>query len=1145
MAVKIIVGRAGSGKSTYICEKVSKAAMENPWQSYLVIVPDQFTMQTQADFVNNSPRGGIMNIEVLSFSRLAHRVYEETGGIQKPVLDDTGKNLIIRRCATDVSSEIPYLAGKLNKPGYVHEVKSAISEFMQYGIGQTELTRLIDFAHKGNKLTLEKKLRDLSVVYGRFEEYIREKYITTEESMDVLAGEIYKCHIVKDSTVIFDGFTGFTPVQNRVLGAIMDVAENVIFTLSADSAKLSTDTVNEGDLFTLTHKTFASLVKIAAEHGLEAEIIPIEGAPRYTRSDELSFLEGHFYRYDGASYNNTCHDISLRASSDIRRDVSAMASDIRDLVSKEGAFYRDIAVITGNPDDYDNEIEEVFEQYELPVYLDRNRGIEQNPFIDFITAALSVLVWDYDYDSVFRLLRTGFTDISAEETDILDNYVLETGIRGFRTYSVPFAKRTRRMRRRDDNTQEFDVLNGIRVRLMKALSPLSDAIGKKTAVLPASTYVRALYGFMVANDCDRKLCQYRDRFENEGRKSDSREYAQIYRYVCQLLEQIDLLIGGEQMDPAEFLKMIEAGLSEIEVGTIPQSVDRVIVGDMERTRLKPVKYLFFLGLNDGWVPKNTGGGGIISDGDREFLTGQDIELAPSPRQQAYIDRFYLYANLCKPSDRLYLSYVFMDNGLDAVAPSYMLKHIKSLFPNLTEKTENGGRIGQIGSLREAKRLYADNLREYAFGSLSDDGVSDLKKLHRVLNEDRAFADMILSAAFARYEKSSLEDRITAILYGSRIYASVSRIESYASCAYAFFLRYGLGLKEREIYGIEATDMGTIYHGVLEIFIELLRSRGLTWFEFDDETARVLIDEAVERESVKYTDAILFESESNKYIVERMKKVMLRTVKTIAYQLRKGSYSPYEYEYEFSRELKGNRATVRLNGKIDRVDTADTDDAILLKIVDYKSGSKTFSLLNFYQGVQLQMVIYMNRAMEDISAENAGKPVIPAAMLYYHIDDPIVEAAAGDSESAIEDRIIGELRLRGLIDDSDEVIHSLDTSDPGDLDVVKVGHKSDGSIKSASDVMSRENMALISRYADHKLLQLADRIASGDITADPKEIGNGSKENRTDSCRYCDFAGVCGFDPGIPGYRKEIKTGDDDEIMQLMRTELDEGGGEDA
>ncbi len=1138
MSVKMIAGRTGSGKSTYVFDKVSKAATENPEQSYFVIVPDQFTMQTQADLVRRSERGGIMNIEVLSFSRLAHRVFEETGGSGRPVLDDTGKNLILRRCAVEVSADIPYLAGKIDKPGYIHEIKSAISEFMQYGIGDRELSLLIDYASSGNKLTLAKKLGDLSVIYGRFREYIKDRYFTAEESMDILARDVYRSRLLKDSIVIFDGFTGFTPVQNKVLGAIMDVAKDVIFTLTADPDILMTDSVNESDLFAFTKKSYGSVVKIASDHGLETELIAMRTGHRYFDNPELSFLEEHFYRYDGAKYDNTCNSITLNYMPDIRTDVRGLVLTIKGLTSGEGVYYRDIAVITGNLDAYASQIEDVFAEYDIPFYMDRNRAIEQNPFIEYIRAALGIIVWDYDYESVFRLLKTGFTDIEDGSIDRLDDYVTETGIKGRRAYSVPFVKKTGSMRSSGDLT-ELDGLNRTRQELNELMSPFAQAGIERTSKRTASEYVRALYGFILKSECNLKLKRYEEMFTECGEYASAREYAQVYRYVCELLEQIDALTGSETMDPAEFALLLEAGLNEIKVGTIPQSVDRVIIGDMERTRLKPVRFLFFLGLNDGWVPRNTGKGGIISDGDREFLSGQDIELSPSPRSQAYIDRFYLYTVLCKPSEMLYLSYVSLDNALNAVKPSYMVSHIRSLFPQLTEQTAPKAEIGRIGTPHEVRSLYAGYIREYAAGNLDMDGEVMLKRLHGALvNDDVTFADRMLANAFSRYEHKKLDERIAALLYGTKIIASVSRIETYAACAYSYFLRYGLELKEREKYGVEAADMGTIYHGVLEVFTDLLKEKGLNWFTFDDVSAEELVNEAVERESIKYTDAILFESEQGKYTILRMKAVMLRTVKTLAHQLRAGSFAPYKYEYSFKREMKGVNSDVTLKGKIDRLDVARTDDAMYIKIVDYKSGNKDFSLLNLYNGVQLQMVIYMNRAVEDMKAENPGKEVIPAALLYYHIDDPIVEAGGTVSDEKISSEILKNLRGKGIIDDDTDVVHLLDNSDTQDSEVIRVSRKSNGDYTSSSQVMSRQDMSLISEYADHKLLELAGRIKTGDIDIDPKLIGT-SGPTGSDSCRYCDYCGVCGFDEHMPGYDKtRISKEDEGVILTKMKEELE-------
>ncbi len=1142
MSLKFIIGPSGSGKSTYIREKTIKAAEENPRQSYLVIVPDQFTMQTQMDFVKNSSAMGIMNIEILSFSRLAHRVFEQTGGGNIPVLDDTGKNLILRRLASEAGNSIPYLAGKLNKPGFIHEVKSAISEFMQYDIDSEKLNRLIEYSEGGNKITLVRKIKDLSVMYGLFTDYIKDRYITTEEAMDVLAREIYKCHLIKDSTVIFDGFTGFTPVQNRVLEALMDVAGNIEITLTfednAGSPEVSTASVNESDLFALTHKTYKTLKDIADRKGIPVETIYTEGGKRYSGSPELSFLERQLYRDRGIVYEGECNDITLTSYKTIRDDVRGLASKIDRLVKEDGACYRDIAVITGNLEAYAGDMEEILDDYGIPYYMDRNKGIVQNPFVEYVKSALDIIVCDYSYESVFRFLRTGFGDISPADTDILDNYVTAVGVKGMRAYNTPFYKTTRQMRLDDDSTEELKRLNDIRVKLTDSLRPLTEAGLRKDKKKTASEMVAALYELIKNNNCSEKLRAYSEKFEDMGDHTSSREYAQIYRLTVHLLEQIHDLTGSESMEPAEFLKLIEAGFDEIEVGTIPQSVDRVIIGDMERSRLKPVKYLFFLGLNDGWVPKNTGKGGLISDGDREFLKGCDVELSPSPRSRVYIDRFYLYCNLTKPSDKLFLSYVTMDDELKAIRPSDITMQIRSLFPAVKDRTEdNTDPVKEMGTKSEVREAYCGFIRRYALGIATKEDIDGLRQMADILKDDEEALKAMTDNAFYSYNRKALTPYISGLLYGSRMYTSISRLETFAGCAYSYFLKYGMGLKERETYGIEATDMGSIYHGVLEIFNGLLEEKGMDWLDFDDITAEELIEKAVDMEAARYTDSLLFENERNRYIVKRMKKVMLRTVKTLAYQLKKGEFKPYEYEYEFERELRTDLTALKVKGKIDRLDLDVKDDKVLVKVVDYKSGNRDFSLMSFYHGVQLQMVVYMNAAMESIGKEYRGREIRPAAMLYYHIDDPLIAVDKEESDEAINAKIIKALRTKGLVDISEDIIHSLDTSDTPESDVVPVSRGANGH-KSTSRVVSEEGMEIITRYADKKLLDLTERMAKGDIGIEPFEIRRSASNTEFDSCRYCEYAEVCGFDPHMPGFEKKVMYADSDEaLLKRMSDEL--------
>ncbi len=1186
MSLKFILGRSGSGKSTYINNAVCKVAYENPKSRYLVVVPDQFTMQTQADMVKASVSKGIMNIEVLSFNRLAHRVFEETGGGRCPVLDDTGKNLILRKCAGDVLEKIPYLSGNINKAGYIHEVKSAISEFMQYGIAPDNVSMLKKYAADSNRITLKNKLGDLEELYKYFTEYIKEQYITTEEAMDILAEEIYKSRIMNDSCVIFDGFTGFTPVQNKVIAALLDVCRQVIIAIPLDGSSL-TEEVKEQELFAFTKKTYLSLVELAKERNcvIEEPLLLSAGA-RFSENLELKYLEKNIFQYPIVPYKDKCDRIYLDNCHDVNEEVGVLVRNIRKLVRDEGARYKDIAVVSGNLPAYEAWINEKCIEYDIPVYIDTTKGIVLNPFVEYIKSSLLMIRRDFSYDSVMQYLRTGFTALSMDEIDIFETYIVETGIKGISSYLKPFTRKTLAMReeeRRDkgmdgvsgnadeeengaeasnnniaddgkgvlgtdvkNNRVSLIYINNIRIKMMEELESLIKGGISRKGSIKISSYIKSIYNFIAKTGANAKLLEYGAEFKLAGDYAKALEYEQIYTHTCKMFEQMYQLIGEESMDLEEFCGILDAGFMEIRVGMIPQSADRIIVGDLERTRLKPVKYLFFIGLNDGWVPKAGAKGGLISDIDREFLINAGATLSPSPRMQTYIGRFYLYSNMAKPSEKLYLSYTAMDNEGAAMRPSYVVDMVERLFPGICGTRIENNKYYELNTKKEAGELVAALANKYAEGKANADEKHMLFNLSKGLKGDESFLEGIIRNAFFRYEKQSLDKRIAGILYGSRLYASISRMETYAKCAYSYFLQYGIGLKEREEYEIDASDMGMIYHGVLEEFVKLLEEHELDWFTFTEEEAGELINEAVERQAVIYTDAILFENDKNLYILDKMKQIMLRTVNTLAYQLRKGNFKPVAYEYSFRHEQSLGELNLGLNeeerlyltGKIDRLDVSDRGEKILVKIVDYKSGKKDFSLMGFYHGVQLQMVVYMNEAVKDIQKKNPDKEVIPAAMLYYHINDPLVEAESKDTIENIEEKVLKELKTRGLVNASEDIISNLDVSGDKASDVIPVSIKSTGGFSAASEVMSEADMKLMSEYADYKVLSLAKDIFSGNIELNPIELKKSDKGVLMNSCEYCSYKRICGFDEHMPGYTlKKIEKQEDDILLENMAKEL--------
>ena len=1138
MSLRFCFGPSGSGKSHRIYEEIMQRAAEEPGRNFLIIVPDQFTMQTQKDLVMRSDRDGILNIDVLSFGRLSHRILEEVGTKEMPVLDDTGKSLVLQKVAADLKEQLPAMGSLLHKQGYIHEVKSAISEFMQYGISTQDMDKLITSAQKRGALAM--KLKDLKTLYRGFQNYIRDHFITTEETLDVLRRSLSKSKILKGSVVVFDGFTGFTPIQNRLIQELMRVCAETIVTVTIGVGEDPYKMDGEQKLFHLSKKTVADLEKLAAEAEVErGEDLFVKGGPnRFAKAPALHYLEQNLFRYQYEPYAGEQQEIHMFEALSPREEVHQTALHIRHLIREQGMSYRDIAVVIGDLEGYASYVETEFGQLEIPCFLDRTRGIVLNPMIEYIKSALQLYIKDFSYDTVFHFLRSGMADISREEIDELENYVIRTGARGYRTYSRLFTRRTEELQGNAEGSEQaeektMERLNRIRQQFMDAVEILHMGSREK-----AGDYVSHLYDFLEQNQVQQKLLNYQQQFEKEGDLSRAREYAQIYRLVMDLLDQVYELLGEEEISRQEFADILEAGFGEITVGTIPQNVDRIVVGDMERTRLKQVKVLFFLGVNDGNIPKNASKGGIISDMDREFLIESGTEMAPSPRQQMYIQRLYLYLNMTKPSEQLYLSYAKVNSEGKGIRPSYLIDTVRKLFPAMSvEYPQNRSRLEQIEGRQEGARYLAEELREYVEGTLPEEERQDFYLMYRAYEADAAGRDLLTRAAFRRYRESGLSRIVARALYGQQLENSVSRLETYAACACRHFLQYGLSLQEREEFGFEASDMGTVYHAVLENFAGKLAESNLTWWDFTEDFAAKAVKESVEAYAATYGETVLYSSARNEYAITRMSRILTRTVLTLQKHLKQGSFQPDDYElsFRFAEDLDSIHVDLsedekmHLQGRIDRIDVSEDAEHVYVKVIDYKSGNRKFDLAALYYGLQLQLVVYMNAAMEMESRKHPDKEIVPAALLYYHIDDPTIETPVELTDEQINEQILAKLRMNGVVNSDPGVVERLDRYMQDKSVVIPVEKKKDGSFSARSGVLSREEMQLISSYVDAKIRSIGREILDGKIAANPYEKGN------EEACTYCAYKKVCGFDGSIPGYEKrQLEDLDKQALMQRMQ-----------
>lgn len=1152
MALQMILGNSGAGKSHYIFEKVIRESMENPGKQFLVIVPEQFTMQTQKDLVRMHPCHGIMNIDVLSFERLAHRVFEEVGGEHRKILEDTGKNLILRRLAQEKQEELTILGGNLRKPGYISEVKSLISEFTQYQIQPRQLEEMI--RQNQDNPQLYYKLKDMKVLFDSFREYLAEDFLTAEELLGALEKVVEQSKTVQGSVIVLDGYTGFTPVQLGLMKRLLTLADEVYVTLTMDSRENPFVLDAEYQLFHMTKQTIHSLIRIAEEVRVEVRrpmIFGDAGACRFQKAPALAFLETQIFRHGNRFWEGDTEEIQIYAAGTPREEAEAIGRMVQRLARDKGLRYRDMAVVTGDLESYGPLLEQVFLRLHIPGFIDRKMDVLKNPFVEWLRALLGAVQEDFSYESMFRFLRSGMTQLTPEETDLLENYVIARGIRGFSGWNRKWDRSTARMRRewgirpgmaeeekKALEEAELETLNGLRKKAIDGIEALRGELKKKGQTSEGMTH--ALYEYMIRCRMQERLKSWEDHFEEKGDFVRSRECAGIYGMVMDLFDKIVLLLQDTVMSLEEYIQILDAGLAEMKMGMIPAGTDQIVVGDMERSRLKDIQVLFFAGVNEGSVPKDKHKGGILSEIEREILLEQQVELAPTLRQETYIQKFYIYLNLTKPSKRLYLSYSLTDTGGSPLRPSFLISQVQQLYPELN--------IGAAGEEELTKRL-----------ATPQGSAGELIRALKAVREKKANReDLALIRWFGRRGSDGWEEKLTALmdqvcytrkedpvgravarrLYGTLLEGSVTRLEQFAACAYAHFLQYGLCLGPRETYGLEPVDMGNVFHDALKIFSDLVNAGEYDWFHVPDQQRndwmQQALEQALEACALKDEDG----SAKDQYTLERMKRIGQRTAWAILEQLKRGAFFPEQTEVSFRNleqlpsvsVLLSEDERMRLQGRIDRIDVCRRDGNTYVRVIDYKSGSTRFDLTSIYYGLQLQLVVYLSAAMELERRRTEGE-IHPAGMFYYHIEDPMLEY---EEEGDVQERLLKELALNGLVNADPKIVHLQDKMMEKRSDILPVSLKTNGEYTAYSSVAAEEEFARLAKHVQKKLAEYGKRILQGEIALSPYEMGS------QDACSYCDYHSVCGFDRKLPGCSKRrLVPMEKEEIWKKLREEDEE------
>lgn len=1156
MSLKLILGPSGCGKSRRLFETALEDAAQNPGRQHIILVPEQFTMQTQQSLCSLSQSGGILNIDILSFSRLAVRVFEETGVRRKTLLKETGKTLLLRLIADREAAGLSLLSGAVDRPGVLGELKSILSEMDQYEITDEEIQRMV--SECSGRPVLAQKLAQLSVLREKYRQFQETHQMQTMETVpEALCGRIPASRMLEGSRIYLDGFTGFTPAQLDVLSGLMRKAERVTAAFTIDAGTNAFSRPREEELFALTKKTVQALGRIAAETGTVIEptlVMKQSGTGRFSEGSELQYLEAHLFRpgrrnpFPGQGDR---HQIRILSCANPAEEAQAAVAWIRRLTRTnenggETLRYRDIAVVAGDFPTYAEHLRRAFGRAEIPYFVDRSVPVTLNPAFEFVRAAFAILDANYSYESMMAFFRTGFVFDDRETVDILENYLLAAGIRGHKAWTQRWSRPAG-----DGREEEIAELEELREAFAERFEPFASVCRFSAGKL--KDYARALWELTDAFDLQGKLSLLAREREESGQRADSELYSQAASAIAGVLDEAVSLLGDEKIRRTQFEQILEAGLSEAKIGIVPPGIDEVQIGDLMRSRITNVRAILFLGMNDEFVPGRSHEGGILTDVERDYLRRQEFHLAPSAREEAAVRQFYLYLSLTKPSDHLILSCSRTTMDGNALRSAAALLQIHQLFPKIQiQEGLPGGLAGTVYLPNEVPDALAGTLAESRDWTEAEkeERTPMLRELYLVSVSVRPQQTRRLLKALDIAPPPRLSREVARKLYGDNLEGSVSRLETFALCPFRQYAVYGLGLQERRRYEVQASDVGTLMHRGLELLSARVKeSRDVSWRTLPQEALDSWAEESLRQACLETSGGKFEDTFRSAGQYQRLLRIFRHAAAVLKLQLAAGDFEPALFETRFdSRDrrtaeplLFSDGSRMNLTGRIDRVDEAPggDDSRLFIKVVDYKTGSAGFDLNEVWMGTELQLPVYMDAALRMERQRHRKKEVVCAGLLYFPVKDPVLDTRYADLDGvSLEAERTRKIRPSGLILDDREAV-SLFSSDPGLLsEVAPVTVNKDGSISAArSSVADARKLSLLSAYARRKMIETGERILGGEIAPSPL------KENdRMDACSYCAMKAVCRFTGHDPQMRyRQMPNIPQDDIWKRMAEETETFG----
>ena len=1107
MHFNLVYGRSGTGKSNFIYNDIKKKLEEDKEKKIFVIVPEQSNMSAERKLLEITGQNCIMNTEVLTLSRMAYRVLLETENTLKPITK-IGKSMLIFDLISKEKANLNFLGKSMQN---VDVVDRLFTELKKHDVSKDSLDKL-EIEDKYFSL----KLNDIKLLYEDYNNRISEKLLDENDALSILCDEFDKTNMFDNVDIYIDDFLGFTKQEYRVFEKIATKANSITVCVPTDTLFMNKE--KENDIFYFNKKFANKLLEIVASLNGDVSTICLEEPYRF-KSEELKFLEKNF-ESNKEKYEKAPKDIKLFLANNPYTELAYVADNIYKLVKEEGYSYNEIGIISENVESYSEDAKALFPKYNIPLFIDEKKELNQNLLIRYIISLIDIFVKNFSYDSVFNFLKIGLSDYSPEELYYFENYCQKWGIRNNK------FKKEFTYEEESQNQQMFEAMR------KEIIDPLITFKEKVDSNKTYSQISKAIYEFLDENEIieklDKKLKEY-DNYEL------FLEYNTTHSLLNKVFDEMDVIFKDEKTTFEKYKDTFLVGIGTSELGKIPSTQEQVIFGDTDRTRNSKIRALFIVGANDGYFPKEFKSEGYLNDDDRSFLKTQGVELAKDSVESLYEEQFNIYRALTTPEEKLFISYSSSDKEGNALRKSSLIKKMRRLFENLKEDSDVVEKRYEITNENASFENALENYRNYLDGE--NIGEKWEHTIRYFYNKDSIKLNRILSGKDYTNKADKLSKENVEKLYGKRLYTTISRLENYRRCPFSFHLNYGLKLKEKNELKIQTVDTGSFMHEVIDELFRRIEENEIDVDVLTDEDIKKLVDDIVNQMLISSRYYLFTSSEKYKLLTRRLKKVVYQAIIYIIYSLKNSDFKLLGHELAFggkgasydSIKIDFDDKHIELSGKIDRVDTAKLSDEEYIRIIDYKSSVKDLDLNQVLAGLQIQLITYLDAACKERKAN-------PSGVLYLGLIDNVIRASKNLSVEEIEAKIKQQFRMKGLVLADINVIKMMDKNieNGKQSDIIPVYLSKDGEITKKSNAVNREDFERLTKKVKEIIKELSKEILEGSIDIKPY------KYNQKTGCDYCSYKSICMFNTLFEGndyYR--IPKKEKELLLEEIREKYDE------